>query len=68
MATEKICPIMSGPVFNDFRKALETVFVPCQESKCRFWVQVYSTEGLQQSKECSVVLQALTNADGLFVV
>lgn len=68
MPNEKICPIMSRPVVNGPDADPEFFAVFCQREACRFWTSVYSTEGLKQSPECSIVLEALTNADGLFVV
>jgi hypothetical protein len=59
---------MSRPVPG--RHGSETKFeaVECQRDGCQFWISVYSTEGLKQSPECSFVLQALTNNNGLLVV
>ena len=66
-----ICPMMSRPVAITKANGIvvpEMHLVQCQREKCQFWRAIYSTEGLQQSPECALVLPALSNADGLFVV
>jgi hypothetical protein len=46
----------------------EMHLVDCCGEGCQFWISIYSAEGFKQSPECALVLPALSNADGLFVV
>ncbi len=45
MSTNKICPLMSGnPVFNEAGEEVFDGIFHCQESKCQFWIEVFTTE------------------------